>query len=233
MLLLTFYAVTIFIARCVFVGVALLRKTFVLMFLFAPLVVSNTLFADTILSEGVGLKAALRAVISLNPEIKSKESEMKAKSYDLLSAKASRYPTLTGSVSGLDEEGDRGALSLQQPLWTFGKISNEIKFAEALLQQERWMLLDLQRSLIRQASIAYVNVKTAEEQIEVAFRNVQEHSRLHSRIERRQQGRISSEADVRLAYSRLVLAKAKYERVRGQRKLAILSLERFTQKSID
>ena len=124
-------------------------------------------------------------------------------------------------------------MQLKQPLWAFGKINNSIKQAKADWKAEHWALLQVQRQLIEETAVAYVRVLGIREQQKVANENIIEHDKLYQRIKRRSEGQMASVADVNLAYSRLVQAKARQQRIVGELLTASTELQSFTQVLID
>lgn len=202
----------------------------------ACLVNSHHVFADEQITEFVqyaGFAAALTAAVSLHPEIKGKTAEVEVKKYTLSSARASRYPTLTAQANSLDEEGEHGNLTLKQPLWAFGRIDNAVKQAKASFKGEHWALLQVQRQVIEETAVAYARILGIRQQQQVAHDNVFEHDKLYQRIKRRSDGQMASTADVNLAYSRLIQAQAREQRLVGELLTAATELQSLTQVVID
>jgi adhesin transport system outer membrane protein len=176
-----------------------------------------------------GLAAALRAVVTHNPAVKGKRAEVEAQRYAIESAEAGRYPTLSGQANNLDRDYEQATLRLQQPLWAFGKIDTAIEQAQAGLDAEQWGLLQVQRKLIEDTAAAYAKLEGIRRREGVANVNIAEHERLHQRIERRQQGQLASEADVRFVSSRLIQARAQLERIQGESRVALTEVRALTQ----
>ena len=179
-----------------------------------------------------GFTAALQAAVMHNPLIKEQSAELDAQGHNIGSAKAGRFPSLSAQANSLEEEYDQGTMRLQQPLWAFGKIDNQIDQAQAEFGVQQWDLYRNQRSLIESTAAAYAAIDGIQQQIEVAGINVEEHERLYQRIKRRQEGKLASEADVRLAYSRRVMADSQQQRLVNERMIALTELQALTQVAV-
>ena len=180
-----------------------------------------------------GLATALHAVITNHPAVKSKQAELDALGYDIDAFKALRYPTLSAEISYLDDGEKSGVLQLQQPLWAFGKIDIPIERAKAAFVAEKLDLLRVKRQLIEETAVAYGKVQGIRQRERVAREDIAEHTNFYQRIERRQKGQLASETDVRLAYSRLIQARARLERVLGELRVALTELQTLTQIKVE
>jgi len=196
----------------------------------APPAVSTA--ADLSADPQQGLAAALRATMVHNPAVKGKRAEVQARQYGIDSAEAERYPSLSGQANNLNEDREQLTVRVQQPLWTFGKISTDIEQAQAQYGAERWGLLQVRRQLLEEVAATYAKVLGVRKREAVAESNIAEHQRLYQRILRRQQGQLASEADVRFAYSRLIQARSQRERIRGELDVALTDLLALTQVQV-
>ncbi len=180
-------------------------------------------------SSASGLAAALQATLQHHPALKGKQAEVKALSGLLDSAKAGRYPSLSGQAQTLETGENSGTLRLRQPLWAFGRIDAAIDQAQAQSSAEQLLLLQVQRELIEQTAVAYARIQSLNRRLSIAELNTQEHQRLLQRIEARQQGQLASVADVRLASSRMIRAQGDQQRLQGELDAALTELRRLTQ----
>jgi len=176
-----------------------------------------------------GLAAALRATMIHNPMLKGKQAEVEEQQYGVSSAKAKRYPTLSAQGSNLNDNYDQATLRLDQPLWAFGKIDTEIARAESEANAEQWLLLDVQRQLLEDTATVYAKIEGIKQRAEVAQNNIDAHQGYYDRIVRRQRGQLSSEADMRLAYARLLQAKTQLLSFKGELSDAQSELQTLTQ----
>ena len=175
---------------------------------------------------------ALQAVLVHHPALKGQQAELKAFESGIDSAKGRRYPTFSAQANNLNDD-DQGTLRLNQPLWAFGKIDTAIDEATAKYTAEHWRLLQTQRQLISDTANIYAKIQGIELRIIVAQQNISEHKSLHGRIFRRQEGQLASDADARLAYSRLLQARSKLQRILGEKLIAQAELQALTQVRVD
>jgi len=176
-----------------------------------------------------GLISALRATLTHHPAVKGKHAELDAQGYMVDSAKAGRYPTFSLQANNLDDEVNQSSVRLQQPVWTFGKISSAIDEAEAGYTAEQWGLLQVKRQLIVDTAATYAKVEGIHRRERVAWDNLAQHKQLFQRIERRQKGALATEADVQLANSRLIQARVQREGIVGELQVALSELRALTQ----
>ncbi len=180
-----------------------------------------------------GLPAALAATLVNHPAVSGKRAELAGQGFSVGSAKSQRYPNLSGQVSSRDSGRRYGSLRLRQPLWAFGKIDIPIAREKERYRAEELRLLQVQRRLLEQAAMAYAAILGLRQQVLIADENLVEHRKLYQRIERRQGGQMASEADVRLAYSRLSQAEAQRERIASELQSAMTGLRALTQIEIE
>lgn len=176
-----------------------------------------------------GLSAAIQATMRYHPAIKGKQAELDASNSLVSSAKAGRYPDLSGQAQTLNNGENTGTLRLRQPLWAFGRIDSAIDQAQAQTVVEHQQFLKVKRELIEDVAVAYAQVRGLTVRVHISENNVQAHERLRQQIEARQQGQLASVADVRLATSRLLRAQGDYQRLMGERETALTQLQRLTQ----
>lgn len=178
------------------------------------------------------LAIALQEALTKHPSIKTKLAELEALGFQLDGAKAGRLPTIALDSQAMTNSSTHGVVRVQQTLWSFGKIEGNIRSADKKLSVGKLTLLQVQRQLMEDTAVAYVNVWGAKKRLEIAELNVAEHDRLYQMILRRQQGGIASGADVRLAFSRLLQAQAQRDQLRGLLEKNRYALVAFTQTAV-
>lgn len=174
-------------------------------------------------AEPLTLNAALRLALDGHPLRQQKVSDIAAAGDELKGAEWKRYPTLTGSIGRNIEQNTaaagvpRGATtwSLQQPLWTGGRIDSEIGGAETRQRIAEFALIETEQELILRVAQSYLDCQRLKERLEVAADNVAEHERLYQLINRRLKQEVSSEADAALAHARLQQARTEYLTLRS------------------
>lgn len=189
--------------------------------------------AAAVAAETDGLPVALRSAVSRNPAVIAKLEELKSLGYSVDSAEAGRYPVLTLQGQTMSDDQSQVLVKLQQPLWAGGRITGGIELAEVKLHSAQAALLQTRRQLMEDAAAAYAELLGVRQRLAVADLNVAEHEKLLALITRRQTGNIASEADVRLARSRLAQAQTQQVQLRGTVEKARSELFAITQVSLD
>lgn len=180
-------------------------------------------------SQVQGLPGALQAMRVHHPALRGKRAVVAAKEHLSDSVRAQRYPSLSAQATRQDNDVNPVTLRARQPLWAFGRIDSTIAAADADITTEKADLLRLERQLTDQTVTAYVKVQGVERRLHIAADNIVALELLHEQIQRREQGLLASQADVRLALARLVQARAQRERFDGELAVARSELEALTQ----
>ena len=162
-----------------------------------------------------GLQAALQATLTRNPAVLGKQAQFRASGLLVEAAEAGRLPSFSLQASDLSNSSNSGQARLRQPLWAFGKIDGAIELAEARAAQSRAELLQSSRQLLEETAATYAQLLGLRARLQVAERNVEEHEKLLGLISRRREGGVASQADQRLANSRLISASANRDQLQG------------------
>lgn len=196
----------------------------------APLALAFSLTALPSPGWAISLEAALAAAIANNPALAGKQAEFEAAQGQVSSAKSSRLPSLSVAVNNIDNQDNntQGTVVLRQPIWAFGKISQRIEQAEANASVEQLGVDQVRRELLSRTAAAFAKIEGVVARQAIAADNISEHERLYEQIQRRQEGQLASDADVRLAYSRLLQARATQQRLNGEYRVSLSDLERLT-----
>jgi adhesin transport system outer membrane protein len=180
-----------------------------------------------------GLPIALKLAVTSHPSVLSKLDELTSLGFDVDSAEAGRYPTLSLQGQTFSDEDSQVVARLQQPLWTGGRIDGSIDLARTKLRSGDFSLLKVRRQLMEDTAGLYANLQGARKRLKAADLNVAEHERLLGLISRRHLGSIASEADVRLARSRVTQAVAQREQLRGLAEKVLTDLLAQTQVPVE
>jgi adhesin transport system outer membrane protein len=180
-------------------------------------------------NEKIGLPAALKATLKYHPAAKGQYAQLSQKEFAIDGEKANRYPSISVTANSLNEDYDQATLKLDQPLWTFGRISSSIDIAEADYKIEESTSLQVTRSLLEKTALAYSSVQSAKLKTRIAADNVIEHEKFYDKIKRREVGQLASKADVNLAYSRLLEAQAAVQNYKGTLAVALNELQALTR----
>ncbi|MGO4893194.1 TolC family protein [Flavobacterium sp. W21_SRS_FM6] len=189
--------------------------------------------AQQALSTKVDLKQALLATYSRHPALMGKAAQIEAKKYLLESAEAQRYPSLSVSYGYDNADNDQGTFVAKQPIWAFGRIDSAINYAKTDVTVEYADRVRLLRQLMGDTASAYARVLGVGKQLTITRNNIAQHEDLLAQVQRREKGQLASEADSRLANSRLTQAKAQAIRLEGDFREAMLKLQTLTQLPIN
>ena len=204
--------------------------------LFSPLVMALLcllLPAEQAWSNSDGLPTALNFTINKHPSVMAKLEELNSLGYDINSASAGRYPSLSVQAQSMSNDQSQVITRLQQPLWAGGRITGGINLAQLRLHAAQASLLQIRRQLMEETAATYAQLSGARQRLHAAELNVDEHEKLLGLISRRQAGSIASEADVRLARSRLTQAQALREQLRGLVDKTLSDLLALTQVPLE
>lgn len=156
------------------------------------------------------LEPLLREVVTQHPEVRQQRSQIEASRFDLDAAKWGRFPSFsaggqTASFTAGASSASRSAvqLSLQQPLWTGGKITGQIDYAESVLTVNQAALLEVQQNVMQRAAQSYFDILRFESRLRVVGDNEAEHRNLLEIIRRRVKSEVSPGTDETQALSRL------------------------------
>lgn len=185
-----------------------------------------------------GIEAALRSALSLHPVVGGKQAQVDAKGHAGEAARSQRYPSLSAQAQRYSSAPQGGGTSnpvtlrARQPLWAFGRIDNQVAYADADTGAERADLLRVQRQLLENTALAYANVLSSHRRLQLAQDNTRAHKELHAQIQRRERGQLASRADVNLAATRLAQALAREQRYAGELAVAQSDLLAWTQQPV-
>jgi len=167
------------------------------------------------------LVAVLREALAFYPTLKVKRGELDAAQFEVEGAEWGRYPTLRGQARGLSNAlggGSATQLTLQQPLWTGGRITGQIRKSEAGVAASRSAMGGTELEVLTKTASAYFDRLRLEARLESALSNEVEHQRLLDIIQRRVAAEVSPVADQTQAAARK--HQATTERIQIERQLA-------------
>jgi adhesin transport system outer membrane protein len=178
------------------------------------------------------LESALQAAVTMHPTVKSKMAELDSLGFSLAATKALRLPSIGLVTQSISDTDYTGLLRVQYVLSSFGKIEGAIAVDKKRIDVKGAELFHLYRMLIEETAAAYVRHWGAKQRLRVAEENTAKHDELYQMITRRKTGGIASEADVHLANSRLLEARAQQEQMAGAVEKAFHELNALTQIAV-
>ena len=206
----------------------LLLKT--IYFVLAFLSLKESYALDTL-----NIQDAMRLAVTTHPAVLGKNNELLAASYSLEGAKWQRYPALSAQTASptLSRQGVITTMTIDQPLWTGGRISSNINAATARALAVQYDLEDTQQTILIKVTNAFCNMIKFQEKLLSASESVVEHQRLLELIERRAMGEISPENEVTLARARLAQSKSDQLQYELSYKNAKADLEQLTGVKVE
>jgi outer membrane protein, adhesin transport system len=186
----------------------------------------------------MNLDDAIASSIRTHPSIKSKESDYESAVSDNDSAKWQRWFAISGQTQRANkkQEGYKnqngGTVSLEQPIYTGGRISGNIDSSESKMKASKNAILEASQTISLRTTDAYGNALKLLKKLHVSTDNVAQHEKLVSSIANRLTGGISSEADVALAKARLNQARSELRQFDNAYKNALATLTLLTGQNI-
>lgn len=169
----------------------------------------------------------LKRALLDNPTVRAQRSQITATDFDLQAAQWSRYPALSVSSQATQSNTNQGTVTLEQPIWTGGRISSTIEFAQSLRDQAQATLLAAQQQVLSDTTSVFFEVLRLENRYEAARANTAEHLKLVDLIARRVKLEVSPVTDEVLARSRAQLAKTEELQVARQLQTVRLQLNQL------
>src|SRR6056300_127103 len=166
---------------------------------FLLLVAGNAVFA----SDSIDYSQFLEGVLKTNPSIKEQESRLRAAESYLKGAKAERLPSISVSSPNSNEFDDSGRVRLTVPVYTFGRITNQIELKSEQLRLENLKFLKQKNYVLQEASAKYISFQRESKILGVLLDGRTQLNHLYKRIERRKKKGYDSDTDVMSALSRI------------------------------
>lgn len=190
---------------------------------------SSTESPSSQISETSGelLLDVLKRALLDNPTVRSQKSQITATDFDVQAAQWSRFPALSVSSQATQSNSNQRTVTLEQPIWTGGRISSTIEFAQALRDQAQATLLAAQQQVLSDTTTTFFEVLRLENRYEAARANTKEHLKLVDLIARRVKLEVSPVTDEVLARSRAQLAKTEELQVARQLQTVRLQLNQL------
>ncbi len=152
---------------------------------------------------------ALQLALAHHPTVMGKRSEQAATLAEKQGAEWARYPTPTLEATTRTTAGaNTGLLRVDQPLWTGGRITAGIEAATSRYDSATVAIEESQLDIAIRIIAAYVETLRQKDREGYALEGVREHEKLLDMISRRVTQEVSSQADRRLAESRLLQAQS-------------------------
>jgi len=166
-----------------------------------------------------------------HPSLKGKQSELESAQLRLSAAQWFRYPTF-GLNTRSFSQGTSVVATIEQPLWTGGKITGEISKAAGGKDVADFDFQETRLNLLLQVNEAFFTLRALQMRLVEAQNNVVEHESLLRIIERRVASEISPNADALFAQLRLRSAISQSIQIKRELRKATNALIQLTNQPI-
>jgi adhesin transport system outer membrane protein len=173
----------------------------------------------------------LKAAANEHPSVLQAQSQYQSAGYELESAKWARFPSITSQAMAPNSQ-TQSVTKVEQPLWTGGRITAQIRVGEANEMAAQYAVRDAQANAMVQVSSVFFDFLRMQQRIEVAEQNVKEHRRLADLIGRRVASEVSPLADDVLANARLQQAITEKIQIQKALESARLNLLQWTNLQV-
>jgi len=196
-------------------------------------VILSCLSADA-LSADWTFESIAREAMSSHPAVQSKKHAEEGAASEVEAQKWQRFP-VPGVQAGRDTKSNSNSavFSLQQPLWTGGKITAGIEAATWRQKGSHESVRGVRQEVLQNVIDSYVDAVVKQAQIIILKDNIANHERLFEMISRRAEREISPRADKELAHSRLRSATNDLSFAMQALSNALTQLSELTGKDVD
>jgi adhesin transport system outer membrane protein len=188
------------------------------------------------------LQNLITFAVASHPAIQAQQAQQGAARAGVDSARWQFYPTpsiaveqASTSVSDSTHQGDRtvSTLSLQQPLWTGGRLTAGLQKAEASLNASRASLEEVRQQLALRVVQTYGDWLAAHLKLQAYDKSRVTHVRLSELVKRRIQEGISSDSDLILAVARLQSLASDIAMAQAQQDVALARLAQLLGRPVE
>lgn len=176
---------------------------------------------------------AAQQALATHPSILSQLSSHDAAKADLDAASWQRYPVPSLSAAKQENGQSNTIVTIQQPLWTGGKITANIDGAKSRLDTSEAVINETKRDITLNLITAYTEVLRLQARQEFAVKNVREHEKLLQLVGRRVEHEVTPPVDKGLAQSRLYQAINDLSSITQDLSNALMQMSQLTGKSIE
>ncbi len=177
------------------------------------------------------LAAAAQLAADDYPTVRNAKAQERAARSELGGAKWLRFPSLslealavTRGNASTSQNGMALNVTVEQPLYTFGKISGTIDKADALLLARRAGVDEAVRDLALRVANAYYTLGLSARRQDVLEESLAQHKTLLETIQNRVRQEVSPQADLNLALSRASAIEQELAQAKAQRAISLSQL---------
>lgn len=198
-----------------------------------PVEASETAPEGNLAAMGEGateLIAAIEMASRTFPTVAAARASERAARAGLRGAQWQRFPgvnlELLGTATG--GAGSDYAVTVEQPLWTGGRITGMIKMSRAQLSASQFAVSEAQLDIAMRVSAAYFDFQRLIQRETILDESLREHQKLVDSMARRVANELSPNSDLELARSRAAQVAQDLAITAGQRRMALTRLRELT-----
>lgn len=172
-----------------------------------------------------------RQAVHTFPSVATAEARARAARASLKGANWQRFPSLNAEFIGVGTGGPGGndlSLSVQQPLWTGGRITSSIRSSAARMEAANASVLVEQLMVAMRVCDLFFEFQRLVQTEVILEEGLQEHRKLVQTMERRVAQELSPKADLDLAQARTAQVEQELTLAKGQRQIALTALRQIT-----
>lgn len=175
-------------------------------------------------SSPINLNQAIDHALETHPKLFSAREEVKAQEYALRKVKGEYLPSVSMRLSAAAESSDTPSLRdqdlsdefmkptesqvmLRQFIYDGGLLKSRVLNQSEEVRAATFRQLNTVEEVVLEALVAYLNVLRADELYHLAVKNVALHEEIYNKVVELYHGKVTDQANVSLAKSRLVQAK--------------------------
>ena len=181
------------------------------------------------------LSSLIQKAITTHPLVEQAKADLRAGDQAVKTAKWQYYPTPSVSYEKafVDDDGYTTVLSLDQPLWSGGRLSSSLDAAQANITGLNASLAENQRELALRVVGVYAQWVSASLQREALEASESRHQGLLEKMQRRFSGGVSTGSDLELTRGRLQSVKAQAAATAASEISAVTTLAVLTGQELD
>lgn len=184
------------------------------------------------------LTSLVRETLEWHPSVISARQQQAASAQDTANARWQYFPTPSASL----QQGNQGAtaaydsklrtISLQQPIWTGGRLNAQVNRALSNELVSTSSLEDVRQDLALRVLTSWSSVQSAMHKVNAYEKSLETHERLLKQVLRRREEGASADSDVLLARARLESVRADHNSSSTQLVMALEQLSQLTGRKV-
>lgn len=196
------------------------------------------LTASAVSAQTLSLQQIIETGMNEHPSVQFAQQNFNAAKQGVEAAEWQYYPSPSVQAeqagAGVKSGGkaDSTTLRLQQPIYSFGKISSTIDQAKAQVGVSSEEIKEAQWNIGLESVDFYGQWYAATLKLDALSKSIKTHHRMKAMMERRVEQGLSPNTDLTLVESRLAAVNAEFEAAKNQKEIALASLSQILGREI-